>query len=101
MPDRQASIERAREEFEALGLLSYHGMHGAWYADLLDYDIDRIRDIIRELASALADAEWQRDDAQGRYGNERFQREAAEAALADTQKALEAALRAAEEGRNE
>ncbi len=48
-------VERAREEWEALGNVSYHGGLGGgiWTADLTEDDVSQIRELIRELAHAL------------------------------------------------
>lgn len=48
-------IRRAKEEWQALFLMSYHGTpSGVWFADLTKDNVTEIRKLIRELAAMLA-----------------------------------------------
>lgn len=48
--------DRLREEWEALGLLSYHGTSWGWAADLSRDDIEKIRALLREAAGKIEGA---------------------------------------------
>ena len=51
---RQALHDEARDEWEALGLMSYHGeADGGTYADLTRDDVEKIRELIQRLALAV------------------------------------------------
>lgn len=52
--DAEAIMESLREEWDALGLMSYSGDGlGGWYADLREEDIKGIRGLLKEAAAAL------------------------------------------------
>ncbi len=94
--DTDRLIAQAREEWDALGLMSYHGSGGTppiWYADLGESDITQIRALVLALAAALKDAETriavfeadsETDDWLSHRHNEEFKRAEAAEAQRDT-----------------
>ncbi len=54
-PTASEVYDRLREEWHALGMLSYHGgvPDGIWWADLTESDIARIRMLLRDAAATI------------------------------------------------
>lgn len=57
MTERSASTlhERLHDEYESLGMLSYHGglTPDLWWADLTKADIEEIRELLRDAGAAV------------------------------------------------
>lgn len=53
VPTISEVYDELREEYDALGMLSYHGTPWGWAADLSKEDIEKLRALLRRTGAAI------------------------------------------------